>query len=170
MENDFYCAEKLEENAEESLAKAQKTRQKTRQKNQQKIPQKIDDENLGAKFFSKDFCAHVKKIRAARKAADKATCEMDECGNSLLAARAALAISWEAVFDYCCASKDGEVSLASLNSLAGVIHKLAASNMQLKNMEAKFGGFDADSRESEAEDFTLSENAIGEIEKRLKLL
>lgn len=131
---------------------------------------KTNLETSDARAFSKNFCDHVKKIKAARKAADKATSQMNDSNASLSAAKAALAISWEAVFDYCCASGSGEVSLSSLNSLAGVIHKLAASNLQLKNMEAKMNSELGDADENSDENFTLSEDAVEEIERKLKLL
>ncbi len=106
--------------------------------------------------FSPGFYSHLERIREAKSAADKAV------PDSLAAAKASLSIAWEAVFDYCC-GEGRDASLSGLSSLAGIIHKLVASNIQLKNLESK-------SASSGGEPKGLDEDTISEIEEKLGLL
>ena len=98
-----------------------------------------------------DFSAHLKRIKAAKKLADKAS-----CGKSTIEA------AWELLFDFFCRTPSENFELSDLNTLSGVIHKLVSSENGAKAKSS------AASEIKPAGEIT--EDVLRKIEKKLKLL
>ena len=118
---------------------------------------------VGATAFSpgaqdappRDFFGHLERIRRAKREADAiAGWGFPD------AAQASLAITWELVFDHLCGVS--ELTLAELNTLSGVIHKLSSSKIQLCAPE------EADKARSGCGE--IGEESIRKIEEKLGLL
>lgn len=118
---------------------------------------------VGAAAFSpgaqdappRDFFGHLERIRRAKREADAiAGWGFPD------AAQASLAITWELVFDHLCGVS--ELTLAELNTLSGVIHKLSSSKIQLCAPE------EADKARSGCGE--IGEESIRKIEEKLGLL
>lgn len=118
---------------------------------------------VGATAFSpgaqdappRDFSGHLERIRRAKREADAIA-----GGGFPDAAQASLAITWELVFDHLCGVS--ELTLAELNTLSGVIHKLSSSKIQLCAPE------EADKARSGCGE--IGEESIRKIEEKLGLL
>ncbi|MDX8416193.1 hypothetical protein [Intestinicryptomonas porci] len=103
-----------------------------------------------------DFSAHLKRIKAAKKLADKAS-----CGKSTIA-EATIEAAWELLFDFFCRTPSENFELSDLNTLSGVIHKLVSSENGAKAKSS------AASETKPAGEIT--EDVLRKIEKKLKLL
>lgn len=103
----------------------------------------------------RDFFGHLERIRRAKREADAIA-----GGGFPDAAQASLAIAWELVFDHLCGVS--ELTLAELNTLSGVIHKLSSSKIQLCAPE------EADKARSGVGE--ICEESIRKIEEKLGLL
>lgn len=127
------------------------------------------------------FNMHLDRIRTAKRRADSYL-EVWNPGHS--AAEAALAVSWEALFDRLCTEPSGELSLSDLNTLSGVIQKLTGSQNQIKTLELKVREQQIKEeeyherkeelkrklRQAKEKKQGLTEEALKEIEKELSLL
>lgn len=108
--------------------------------------------------LSDEFFRHLERIRDAKRSAEEVLKkELPD------AARATLDVAWEIAFDYLCGIS--EVSLADLNVISGIIHRL--SSVKERACHDAFGIGDCDSESSGA---TLGEGALRKIEEKLRLL
>ncbi len=118
-----------------------------------------DDNNLLArKTSSRALRAHIKRIKNAKLAAEEIFGEM-----KIDAARGAIEILWETLFDYLCSGK--EIDTAEMGALSSVVQRLASSRVQMANFSAKCS--DKSNASSSGE---LSPEAVEKIEEALKLL
>lgn len=103
-----------------------------------------------------NFSEHLKRIKSAKKFADKAA-----CGKSTMA-EATIEAAWELLFDFFCRTPSENFELSDLNTLSGVIHKLVSSEN---------GAKPKNSAQSEAKPAgEITEEVLRKIEKKLKLL
>ena len=106
----------------------------------------------------KEFAAHLKRLKRARRLADKASSD-----KSSTMAEATIEAAWELLFDLFYRTEPRKFGLADLNTLSGVIHKLVASECGAKANALKF--------EPPAPSGSgVSAERLREIENRLKLL
>lgn len=123
--------------------------------NSDKSALEAECETVADNLRSKDFLAHLEKIKSAKRSADEVV-----GGVFPPAAQASLAITWELVFDHLCAVEN--MSLSELNTLSGVIHKLSSAKIQLAQDDSS----PQENRSPEG----IGDDALRKIEERLKLL
>ena len=108
----------------------------------------------------KEFASHLKRLKRARRLADKASKKSDKTSTM---AEATIEAAWELLFDLFYRTEPRKFGLADLNTLSGVIHKLVASECGAKANALKF--------EAQApRESGVSAERLREIENRLKLL
>ena len=78
------------------------------------------------------FDEHLERLRDARRQTDEAVRLL---GKAHKHANEALALTWQFVFDHLTRCRGAEPELADLNTISGVIFKLAQSAHRLKTME-----------------------------------
>ncbi len=117
-----------------------------------------DSSSTARKISSRALRAHIKRIKNAKLAAEEIFGEM-----KMDAARGAIEILWETLFDYLCSGK--EIDSAEMGALSSVVQRLASSRVQMANFSAKCSEKSNNSSSGE-----LSSDTVTKIEEALKLL
>lgn len=121
---------------------------------------KIESKTDVRKSISPKFYAHLKKLTLARR---QTADVLEKYSNQGRLAEAAVSVAWELLFDYFTKNASKGLELSELNTLAGVIQKLASGEGTAKTISQKLG-------DSKNQDSGLSEDGVRQIEEMLKLL
>lgn len=116
-------------------------------------------ENLESRAVSPKFYAHLKKLNAARRRTAE-TIEKYSLEGRM--AEAAVSVAWELLFDFFAKNASKGLELSELNTLAGVIQKLASG--EIKSLSTKA------TEQVKNPESGLSEEGVRRIEQMLKLL
>lgn len=116
-------------------------------------------ENLESRAVSPKFYAHLKKLNAARRRTAE-TIEKYSLEGRM--AEAAVSVAWELLFDFFAKNAAKGLELSELNTLAGVIQKLASG--EIKSLSTKAA------EQAKSPESGLSEEGVRRIEQMLKLL
>lgn len=106
-----------------------------------------------------DFNNYLKLLKSAGKKTKAGVAKMAKEGRF---SEAAIAMAWELLFEYFCSISGKALETSELNTLAGIIQKLASGENSTKNLIRKIG--------ESNQDGTISSDALLEIERRLNLL
>jgi hypothetical protein len=79
-----------------------------------------------------DFQQHLKRISLAKKRAEEILSVWSPSDDATIAS---VAFAWERIFDTLCNSDD--ISVADLNTIAGVIQKLSAMKLEKSTVDSK---------------------------------
>ncbi len=116
-------------------------------------------ENLESRAVSPKFYAHLKKLNAARRRTAETIEKYSQEGRM---AEAAVSVAWELLFDFFAKNASKGLELSELNTLAGVIQKLASG--EIKSLSTKAA------EQAKSPESGLSEEGVRRIEQMLKLL
>lgn len=127
-----------------------------------------DSENLleisanptSAKSVTPKFYGHLKKLALARR---KTAEVLEKCSKEGRLAEAAVSVAWELLFDLFALKAAKGLELSELNTLAGIIQKLAAGEGAAKSLSQKLP-------DAQNKTCGLSEDGVRQIEEMLKLL
>ena len=118
---------------------------KTAVKKTAKKVEKVEQEK------KESFKKHLKKIENAKEQTQQIMAFDEESKNI----KHSLNLVWNCLFDFFYRTDKEDISVASLNTIAGLIHKLASTGGYLENDSINKG---------------ISEEALMKIEEKLKLL
>jgi len=112
-----------------------------------KTAKKVAEKNESSDSFKK----HLKRIEDAKENTQKIMVFDEESKNI----KRSLNLVWNCLFDFFYRTDSEDVSIASLNTIAGMIHKLASTGEYLEEDKSKSG---------------ISTETLLKIEEKLKLL